>query len=418
MQVAKIAALALTGLVGLAGPVAAQQQEPQVAVEMRRCMSGDLPGRDRLAACDAVLENDALNREGTALMLAYRGAAKTDLFDFSGGVDDLTQALALEPNNTGYLRGRARAFRQMEKYQRAIQDLDLALEIAPKFSDLYVDRAGNLADLGEYDAAFRDLDHAERLDPSNPEVDVIRAGLLIDRGRPDEAVEAYRKAADLRPDLPEIDVRLGFATFLSGDADTAIGLLDKAVAEGYDDPDAFLYRGLANHAADRDVEAEADFSNVIERDPTLALAWHRRGVIRMERKDFEDARADLDVAAQLSPSSDYLNTLAWLLVAADDPAVRDPEAALTYVDQSIALDENADNTDTAGAAYALLGNTEDAARYYFRAMELGGVERIRQYQQYLKQRGYFDGRVDGVDGPETRSAIRAFAKDKRVLLLD
>ena len=39
-----------------------------------------------------------------------------------------------------------------------------------------------------------------------------------------------------------------------------------------------------------------------------------------------------------------------------------------------------------------------------------GRETMRRAQQALKERGHYDGSVDGISGPKTRSAIAAFQK--------
>jgi tetratricopeptide (TPR) repeat protein len=408
---------ALMTAVAAVAPATAQTPEAEFEAAFQICASvGEAP-RDRITACTDLLDRDMLDGGPiTALVYALRGAAKMDLNRFRDGILDLTEALAIEPNNIGFLRARARAFGEMGEPERAIQDIDLAIEIAPEEAGLYVSRAIALAEMDNIPAAYRDLDTAEGLDERDPDVYNIRAGILMAEEAFEAAAEQYTRAIALRPEESVLFLRRGMALISAGE--DSLEDFETAIALGLDTPEAFLYRAFARHAADDEQGAFEDFSEVIDRDPALPVAWFRRGLIHMERNDYDAAYRDLDVATQVDPTSDNLNAIAWLLVSAEDVDFRNPEAALDYVTRSIELDENADNVDTAAAAHALLDNQDKAMDFYIRSMELGGEERVRMYQEHLAERGYYTGVIDGADGPLTRAAIKAFAEKRKVLLVD
>lgn len=414
-SLALIASMAMATALG--SSPSAQSPPPDLETTFRACANALKPPREREAACTEFLEQGVGGGGGiTAVVLALRGSAWMDLHRYERAARDFTSALEIEPSNIGFLRGRARAFGYMGEPDRAIADIDLAIEIAPDEAPLYVSRAIALAELGNMPAAFRDLDTAERLNARDPDVFNIRGGMLMSQQEYEDAILQYDRSIALRPGIGALHMRRGLATYLSGG--DALEDFETAITLGHETPDSFLYRAFARDAdGDRDGALE-DFSQSIDRDPSLPVAWHRRGLIYMDRHDYEQARRDLDVATQINPDSDYLNSMAWLLVAATDTGFRDPQAALDYVTRSIDLDENADNVDTAAAAHALLGNQDEAMSFYIRSMELGGAERVRMYQEYLAERGYYSGRVDGADGPLTRAAIEAFAEKRKVLLVD
>lgn len=414
--------LLIAAALALPIPADAQQSPPtgeELAAALQTCLGE--PGhsaREKLAACDTVLSVDKLTTEGRATALGYRGAAKSELFDFTGAVVDFTEAYELMPRNPLFLVGRADALSQLDRNGDALKDLDLAIQIAPEAAGLYNRRAIIHILRDNSDAAYRDLEHARELDPSNLETMSLLGRFLVHDGAFDRALEVLNDALARYPDSPQLYVRRALARLSTDDPEGAIADLDEAIDRVGENPDTLLLRAIAHGDLDETDAAHEDYSSVIALDPTVAAAWHGRGTIRMERKEYAAAREDLDVAAQIEPTSRNLNSLAWLLVAAEDKAFRDPREALDLVERAIEQDENPDNVDTAAAAHALLGNEDAAMRYYIRSMELGGDRRVRMYQEYLAGAGYYAGRIDGLDGPMTRDAIRDFARDGKVLLVD
>lgn len=385
---------------------------------VRNCMATDVPATDRVQHCSDLLQNPILNKEGRVTALAFRATAKMDTYDFSGAVADFSRALDMAPSNFGLMHGRAQALERLGHYQKALLDYDTAIQISPKNAALFTGRALIHAQLDNMDAAFRDLEKARTIAPKNVETLALMGGLYTEVGEFEKAIGLFDRAIDLQPEIGRLYLRRGLAQMKAGEWDKSLKDLTAAIEMENGLPDAYMLRAMVHRDADRDEEAMADYTAAINGDPTLAGAWQGRGLLHMELKSFDEARNDMDVAAQISPTADNLNSLAWLLVSAEDKDFRDPAAALDYVERSIELDENADNVDTAAAAYVLLGDVDSATRYYARSMELGGDERILTYQEYLSERGFYDGALDGIDGPRTREAIRSFAEQGRVLLVD
>lgn len=403
-----------------AAPAAAQTPEEaeDLAELFRGCISIDTRAQERLEVCSDLLERDILSPDGRAAALAFRGEAKRQLFDYSGALQDFTAALEIEPANVGVLQSRARVFGLRGEHRLALIDLDDAIQIAPEEPSLYISRAIAHGEMENFDAAYRDLEQAKGLAPQEGDIYNIEGGLLMQQDAYEEAVAAFDKALELRPDATSLYLRRALAKLLNDQPEDALADAETALEEGLETPQAYLYRGYAASDLERNDLAIESFGEAIRLDPAMAVAWHQRGLMYMRTDDYDAARDDLNVATQIDPSSDYLNSIAWLLVAASDSAVRDPRAALDYVTRSLELDENADNVDTAAAAHVLLGNQEEAMRYYVRSMELGGEARVRLYQEYLSERGYYGGTVDGLDGPQTRDAIRRFAADGKILLAE
>lgn len=392
--------------------------EEEILAIYDQCTGGQAPAQTRLEACSELLSNPQLTDEDRALILAFRGSSRIEIYDYSGALQDFSESLEIEPDNVTYLNGRARALGLMGETELAIQDLDRAIEVSPSFSWLFVSRAIAYSDIGNDQAALRDLDQAEDLDPTDPNLFNVRGGIHLNLDEYENALAAFSRAIQLAPDHAPFYERRGFAHLLAENSADAIEDFTHALDTENPSPSAYFYRGIAFEDLEDSDRALADYSAAVDIDPTLAQAWHSRGLIWYEMKDYARSREDLEIAAQIAPNSDYLNSLAWMLVSAEDQEHRDPEAALGYVEDSMNFDLNADNVDTAGGVYTLLGDIDQAMAYYIQSMELGGEDRVRLYQEYLAERDYYDGDIDGVEGEATRAAIRAFAEDGKVLLAD
>jgi tetratricopeptide (TPR) repeat protein len=88
--------------------------------------------------------------------------AKATAGDYRGAIEDYTQVLLSEPNNTeAYLnRGNARA--ALENYKGAIEDYTQVLRINPQDTRAYVNRSNVRRELGDYHGAIEDSHQARR----------------------------------------------------------------------------------------------------------------------------------------------------------------------------------------------------------------------------------------------------------------
>src|SRR5260221_1553583 len=76
---------------------------------------------------------------------------------------------AAEPTNAKEYHDRAEARAKEGKLDEAIQDLTEAIRLDPKYATAYCSRGGALLFKGEYNAAIQDLTEAIRLDPMDAE---------------------------------------------------------------------------------------------------------------------------------------------------------------------------------------------------------------------------------------------------------
>ena len=92
----------------------------------------------------------------------YR-SAYYDLQNYQQVIDDLTQAIKLNPNNVEAYFNRGAAHLNLQNYQHAISDWTQTINLNPNHSDAYVCRGLCYKELGDSDLAEMDFEKARQL---------------------------------------------------------------------------------------------------------------------------------------------------------------------------------------------------------------------------------------------------------------
>jgi hypothetical protein len=79
-----------------------------------------------------------------------------------------------------------------------------------------------------------------------------------------------------------------------------------------------------------------------------------------------------------------------------------------------AVEESAEGVKAAGRATGgALRKSGEAVRDFFDGNE-GDEDRVRKVQTALQAKGYYEGPIDGIIGPKTRSGVREFQQDQQL----
>jgi tetratricopeptide (TPR) repeat protein len=122
-----------------------------------------------VGACDdALAHRDALARgKPSAELYEYRGLARSSRQDYSGAIQDFTQALALDPGRPVPLIQRGWAYLVSEAPRLALSDFDEAIRVAPDEPDAYNGRGFARVLQGDHRAAVDDAQAALRHGPTD-----------------------------------------------------------------------------------------------------------------------------------------------------------------------------------------------------------------------------------------------------------
>ena len=85
------------------------------------------------------------------------------LGQFQRGIEDLDEAIRLDPGDGGAYNNRGAAYGNLGRFQRAIQDVDEAIRLDPGNGLAYANRAVAHTFLNNGEAAQRDVERAIQL---------------------------------------------------------------------------------------------------------------------------------------------------------------------------------------------------------------------------------------------------------------
>ena len=119
----------------LAGTAAAQDRDGQ----WQRCTLYDERGKVRaganlelvIDACTAIIQAGQETPKQLAFALANRGYAYRNKYAYDRAIQDLDQAIKLDPDNTLAFVNRGDAYRNKREYDHAIRDYDQAIKLDP-----------------------------------------------------------------------------------------------------------------------------------------------------------------------------------------------------------------------------------------------------------------------------------------------
>jgi tetratricopeptide (TPR) repeat protein len=292
--------------------------------------------------------NEAIELETNSPMgYLIRGAALRQTKQFDRAENDFDKAIALTTNNIPLsfaYQNRGFLCQQMTNYEKAVDDYSRAVQMNPAFSSAYADRASVYNMEHRYDLAVMDCNMAIMLSPDDAAAYRFKGNAYSGQQNYGRAIEAYSKAIEL-------------------DTNSVWDHWTRAMA----------YAGKEDYA-----HAIADFDTFIQFQSTNADAFSSRGLCKSHIGDFGNGIADCQKAIQLDTNSVFAyNNLAWLLATAPQPKLRDGQKAVEYAKRAceLSLWKNAYCLGTLAAAYAEIGDFNEAWKWESKCIELGLPEK-------------------------------------------
>jgi lipoprotein NlpI/V8-like Glu-specific endopeptidase len=253
----------------------------------------------------------ALAREpNNPLLLIRRGQWREAAKEETLALADYSAALSADPNSAPALRSRAllraaRDDKMLADAKAALADLDRLIARFPDLVDLRVERGGLRAAEYEYTEAIADFDAVLKAEPNNILALLSRANARMETGDFTGAEADYAAAIKAEPELAFIYVQRAHFHARAGDLKQAFADIDQALKIEPDMPSAINGRAvLYLHSGGADL-ALADANRAIELDPESGPGIALRGSIRQILGDLEGAIADFRKAGELDPKEPF-----------------------------------------------------------------------------------------------------------------
>lgn len=160
-------AFALAAIICFAEGHAQTYGEPAGQADDRPLCAQQEPAHEAFQACTRLLLAGNFEPGERVRVVELRGRAALNLFDFSGAVEDFSDVLQREPENTGALILRAKAFSYQNEHAEAAEDLQRAVALKPDDVAARVELGTQLNHAGQYDKAAEALGEAVKRDAKN-----------------------------------------------------------------------------------------------------------------------------------------------------------------------------------------------------------------------------------------------------------
>jgi serine/threonine-protein kinase len=191
----------------------------------------------------------------------------------------MTRAIEANPDDADAHHQRGHAFHRLKRYHEAIADFTAALKARPNNAHLLTSRAFAEAGLNRLDEAITDSEAVLRLNPQGDDRKSLailcnNLALALATGPaptrdPARGLNMAQQAVSLAPDPAAHLNTLGVAQYRAGQYADAVATLEKSLAAGKGETDAFdlFFLAMARFKLGELARARLDFDR--------AVKWHR-----------------------------------------------------------------------------------------------------------------------------------------------
>jgi Flp pilus assembly protein TadD len=323
-----------------------------------------------------------VDQPGSPSAAALMGLGKVALaqHQYAAALKYFKEALAREPQASSIHYQLAMTYRalgdtaQMKKEMEERGDREVTIkdplldqiDLLKQGKVALLERATKAVNEGRFADAAASYREMIRIDPHDAIAYRYLGVALAKSGKPTEALESYQRALELDPNSAAVHDSMGVLLVRTGKQDAAIEQFRQACR--LDPGLVTAHFQLANLLMRKgeDVEAAREYAQVVDLDPRNGFARLMQAMALIHSGEYAQAREVLEDASQALPSDpDIANTLARLLAAAPDAAVRDENQALRIV-ESLVQNQQGDAFEvgvTLAMSLAAAGRFKEAAAY-------------------------------------------------------
>lgn len=176
----------------------------QTAKEIDQCSGREGPAPDVIIqGCTAVIQAGADTAKKLAAAFNNRGVAYRYKGENDRALQDINQAIRLDPNAANHYNNRGIIYRMKGEYDRAISDYDEAIWLKNDYPAAFYNRAITYSEKREYDKALADFEIVLRFDAKNAFALYGRGMMRLKKGETDAASADIAAAKAINPNVAE-----------------------------------------------------------------------------------------------------------------------------------------------------------------------------------------------------------------------
>lgn len=244
--------------------------------------------------CDKTI---AINPD-EATMFIHRSYANHRLGEFKKAIDDLNEAIKLEPTADNYA-ARADANLYVDNFDGAISDANQSLKLDPENSYAFMARGAAYGHKGDKTKMRDEFQTGLKLDKEPAYAHATIAEYYMDLGMDEDAVKEYTAAVEAEPTNAQLYRWLGQALLKTGRYKEALTDFDKAVSMEPNYPVAYAFRAEVEMKLDQYDKAIADCNKAVSLDDSCILAYKNRAAAYEKTGKQKEAAADRELATKL-----------------------------------------------------------------------------------------------------------------------
>ena len=294
----------------------------------------------------------------TALAYGFRGDAFCRIKDYERGIQDLTEAIRLNPlwaeafsrraeakdfgrhpvdeviadhnsavklsaQNPAMIARRGLFFQRQRRWKEAINDFSSAIAVAPdELCAPYLAQRGiAFYESGDTAKSLEDLDRSLQLQP-NAGVHVSRGQILFNLGRFQDALGEFDAAIAASPDESRAYIEKADTLCLFGDYEAAIACSEKALTLAGVAPRVYEALCLALFESKRYEEALTYANLGLKADDSLGECLCTRARYLRRAANFDEALKDIELAIERAIKRDSLPKPLWFQVRGELRALK------------------------------------------------------------------------------------------------
>ncbi|WP_336977797.1 DUF3857 domain-containing protein [Altererythrobacter fulvus] len=229
-----------------------------------------------------------------------RAAFRSGILDWQGALEDVDEAIALEPTSASWF-SRADLLARLGKLDESLEAVRKAFEIDPTPQNALAE-AQAMAEIGDVGEALDLVETYEDDFEDRFAAIVVKANLLGMSGKAEQGLQLLDRLLVERPGDPEVLNNLCWhMSVWQVREDAMLAQCTRAVEGGGWSPPVLDSRAMAYFRLGRMEEALTDLNAALSSEPGLANSLFMRGIVRAKLGD-KDGTKDVDMALRLDPS--------------------------------------------------------------------------------------------------------------------